>query len=360
MAARKTFKKTITSVELISQINPENQRLVDKYLKNFATKRSPNSVKAYRSNFNIFMVWNLLENGNVAFPSIKKLEMQEFFDYALTELKWSPNRYLQVFSSLSELSKFIEKFYDTDYPTFRNLLVFIEKLPKENVRKKSVFKKEELDKLMEWLGEINKPNEQCLLATIMSSGARISELVRFTTDMIDYNNTAFEDLFLETTVDMKVKGRGVNGKEIPRYLIKDLFIPWYDKYLPVREEIMKSNGKEHNSIFVKFNGDPATVDTIRGWMEKWDDCLSQHWYAHSGRHFWTSHLSGIGVEKQLIQDLQKWSSDALVDLYNDNTAKDVKWKGLSKLRESLEAEKAIKDNNIEETPESETIEEPTE
>jgi len=110
MAARKTFRKQITTPELIKQINPENQRLVNKYLKNFATKRSPKSVNAYKSNFNIFMVWNLLENDNVLFTDIKKLEMQEFFDYALTELKWSPNRYLQVFSSLSELSKFIELF----------------------------------------------------------------------------------------------------------------------------------------------------------------------------------------------------------------------------------------------------------
>lgn len=347
MAARTTFRNKITSPELIKQINPVNQKMVDKYLKNFATKRSPNSHKAYISNFNIFFVWNLLYNDNILLTDMKKFEMQDFFDFGLTELKWSPNRYAQVHSSLSELSKFIEKFFDHDYPNFRNLMVFIEKLPKENVRKKSVFKKDELDKLMNWLGEIDKPNEQCLLALIMSSGARISELVRFTTDMIDYNHTAFEDLFLETTRDIKVKGRGVNGKEIPRYLIKDLFITWYDKYLPIREEIMKKHNKEHNYIFVKMNGDPAIVSTIRGWMEKWDTQLSQHWYAHAGRHFWTSYLIGIGLEKQLVQDLQSWSSDALVDLYNDNTAKDVKWKGLEKLRESLNANNANKINSDE-------------
>jgi site-specific recombinase XerD len=335
MAARKTFKNKITTDELIAQINPESQKLVDKYLKNFATKRSPNSFKAYKSNFNIFFCWNILENDNKLFTDIKKIEMQEFFDYGLTELRWSPNRYAQVHSSLSELSKFIEKFYDEKYPNFRNLMTFIEKMPKENVRKKSVFKKEELDGLMEWLGELDKPNEQCLLALIMSSGARASELVRFTTDMIDYEHTAFEGLFLETTKDIKVKGRGVNGKEIPRYLIKDLFVPWYDKYMPIREKIMKEHNQEHDYIFVKFNGEPAKVSTIRGWIEKWDDHLSQHWYLHAGRHFWCSYLIGIGLEKQLVQELQAWSSDALVDIYNDNTAKDVKWKGLEKLKAHL-------------------------
>lgn len=353
MAARETFRKQITSPELIERINPESIKLVNKYLKNFATKRSPKSVNAYKSNFNIFLVWNLIENDNVPFTSIKKRQMQEFFDYALTELKWSPNRYLQVYSSLSELSKFIEKFYDEEYPNFKNLLMFIEKMPKETVRKKSVFKKEELDKLMEWLGEIDKPNEQCLLALIMSSGARASELVRFTTDMIDYNHTAFEGLFLETTKDIKVKGRGVNGKEIPRYLIKDLFVTWYDKYMPIREQIMKEHNQEHDYIFVKENGEPAKVSTIRGWIDKWDSHLSQHWYLHAGRHFWTSYLIGIGLEKQLVQELQSWSSDALVDLYNDNTAKDVKWKGLEKLKAHLENETKVEDVVIEE---SETVE----
>lgn len=332
---RETFRKVITSPELLEQINPLNKKLVDRYMKNFATKRSPKSCIAYRSNFNIFFTWNLLYNDNVPFTDIKKIEMQDFFDYALTELKWSPNRYAQVHSSLSELSKYIEKFYDADYPNFRNLMMFIDKIPKKNVRKKSIFKKNELDELLRWLGEQNKINEQCLLALIMASGSRASELVRFTLSLIDYNNTAFNGLFLETTEEMKVKGHGVDGNHVLRYIIKDMFVPYYEKYLPIRKQIMEKNNKDHDYLFVKFNGEPATVYTIRGWMEHWDEHLSQHWYPHAGRHFWTSYLSSIGLEKELIQELQSWSSSELVDIYNDNTAKDRKWKGLDKLADAL-------------------------
>ena len=241
-------------------------------------------------------------------------------------------------SCLSSFSTWIENIYDEKYPTFRNLLPKIEKLPKEAVRKKSVFKKEELDKLMDWLGEQGKVNEQCLLALIMSSGSRASELLRFTTDMIDENHTAFEGLFLETTEDIRVKGRGVNGKYIPRYLIKDIFLPYYKQWLPVREQIMKETGKDHNFIFIRPDGEPALISTIRSWMEKWDDVLDKHWYPHAGRHFWTTYLLSIGLEKELIQELQKWSSDALVDIYNDATAKDRKWKNLDKLKAALEEE----------------------
>lgn len=335
---RETFRKVITSPELIAQINPENAKLVDRFLKNFATKRSPNSVVSYRSNLNIFFCWNILYNNNEFFINIKKIDLLDFFDFCVTELKWGSNRYAQMHSCLSSFSSWIENFMDERYPLFRNLLPKIEKLPKEAVRKKSVFTKDELDKLMNWLGEQDKINEQCLLALIMSSGSRASELVRFTTDMIDENHTAFDGLFLETTEEMQVKGRGVNGKHIVRYLIKDIFIPYYKKWLPIREKIMKETGKSHNYIFIRSDGEPAVLSTIRSWMERWDDVLDKHWYPHAGRHFWCSYLLSIGLEKQLVQELQAWSSDALVDIYNDNTAKDMKWKGLDKLRAALEQE----------------------
>ena len=335
---RETFRKVITSPELIEQINPQNQMLVDRFLKNFATKRSPNSVVSYRSNLNIFFTYILLYQDNDFFIDLKKYQLLDFFDFCVTELKYSSARYSQMHSCLSSFSTFIEAIYDERYPNFRNLLPKIEKLPKEVVRKKSVFTKEELDKLMNWLGEQGKINEQCLLAIMMASGARISELGRFTVSMIDENNTAFEGLFLETTEEMQVKGRGVNGKHIVRYLIKDLFLPYYKKWLPIREKIMKENNKNHDFIFIRSDGEPATVPTFRSWMEKWDDVLDKHLYAHSIRHFWTTYLLGLGLEKEFVQELQDWSSDVLVNLYNDATAKDRKWKNLDKLAQAMEEE----------------------
>lgn len=342
---RETYRKVITSPELTTQINSKNIKLMERFLKNFATKRSPNSVVNYKSNLTIFLTWNLLENDNKFFVDIKKRELMDFFDYCVTELKWSSNRYANMHSSLSSFSAWIENFYDEDYPLFRNLLPKIEKLPKETVRKKSIFTKDELDKLMDWLGEQDKINEQCLLSIMMASGARISELGRFTLSMIDENNTAFEGLFLETTETMQVKGRGTNGKQIHRYLIKDLFLPYYKKWLPIREKILKENNKEHDYIFIRNDGDPANATTFRSWIEKWDNVLDKHLYAHSIRHFWTTYLLGLGLEKEFVQELQDWSSDVLVNLYNDATAKDRKWKNLDKLKNALEQEQLEEELN---------------
>jgi hypothetical protein len=47
-------------------------------------------------------------------------------------------------------------------------------------------------------------------------------------------------------------------------------------------------------------------------------------------------LDKAGVDKELIQYMQDWSSDSMVNLYNDNTLKDKKWKCFDKLKEGLQ------------------------
>lgn len=308
---------------------------MERYLRNLSTKRSPNTVTCYRSNLNIFFVWNLLYNDNLPFVEIKKINLMDFFDYCVAELKWGPNRYAQMHSCLSSFSTFIETYYDDIYPTFRNLLPKIEKPTKEFVRKKSVFTEEDINGLMKWLAEKECIQDQCLLALMISSGARVSELVRFKISMIDENNTAFDGLFLETTEEMRVKGRGVNGKMMTRYIIKDLFLPYYKKWLIDREKILGANNQSHDYIFIKRDGSPASVSTIRSWIQKWDNALDKHLYPHSLRHYWTTYLLGIGLEKEFVQELQSWSSDTLVSLYNDATAKDRTWKNLDKLKDAV-------------------------
>lgn len=333
---RKTQHNRITSDELLKQINPINKQLIERFMKNFRTKRSSNSANSYESNYNIFFTWNLLHNNNKSFIDIKKIELMDFFDYGVETLNWSGNRYAQVWSSLSSLSTFIENFLDEKYPDFKCHIKKIEKLPKEPVREKSIFTKEEMDELMKWLENEGLFQECCLLALMLSSGARISELNRFDIDIIDLENTAFEGLFLETLKEQQVKGRGTNGKRILRYIIKDIFVPHYLKWLPIREEIMKLNNQEHNCLFIKKDGSPAVVGTFRSWMQKWDKQLPKPWYAHAARHYWTTFCIAAGLEPSLVQELQNWSSDAMLRIYDDSTAKDRKWKGLDKLKERLD------------------------
>jgi site-specific recombinase XerD len=335
--SRKTFRKVITSESLIEQINPENKKLMEKFLKNFATKRSPNSVTVYKSTLQIFLTWNLLENDNKRFVDIRKIEISDFFDYAVTELHWNSNRFATAHSCLSSFSTWIENYYDDveGYEHFRNLLPKIEKPVKENIREKTVLKQEDIDNLIKHLETDGKLQDLCLLSLAISCGARVSELARFTTDLIDENNTVFDGLFLETTKKIATKGRGVNGKMLTKYILKDQFLPYYKKWLPIREQVMKENNQEHNFIFITKDGKPANSDRLRDWISTWGDIIGRPSYPHLYRHRNISMLRENLVDDDLIVYLTGWAEGSghnMIAIYDDAEIKDKKFECLDNLR----------------------------
>ena len=352
---RKTFRKIITSDELIEQINPKNKKLMDRFLKNYSTKRSPKTIIAYKSDLLIFFVWYLLYCENKDFIKIKKIDLMDFFDYGVLELKWASQRYSRIHSCLSSFSTWIERTYDEDeIGNFRNLLPYIDKPVKSAVRPKTVLSDEQINTLFEELGKQNRVQEQCLLSLAINSGARVSELARFTLDLIDENNTAFDGLFLETTREIQTKGRGVNGKMLIKYILKDKFLPYYKKWLVKREEFLKENNIENDSVFVVMSGvnkgSPASADNLKAWIGSWSKILNVDMYPHALRHRQITEFKRMGIEDDLIVALTGWaegSGHTMISVYNDLTAKDRKWKGLDKLKAVLEQEtNADNINNI--------------
>lgn len=340
--ARKTFKKIITTSKKIENIEESNKKLIDRFLRYMTPRSSEGTIKVYKSNFNIFFCWNLEYNDNKPFEKIKKVEMQDFFLFCSEELKYSPNRYAQMHSSLSSLSNYIENQLDEidRYKDFRNIVKKIEKLPKEVVRKKTILSVETVDNLMEELYKQNRIQESLFIALAISSGARMSELFRITLDLLDENETAFDDLFLVTKEPIKTKGRGKNGKQLYKYIIKALFLPWLNKWLPIREKILKENNiKEHNCLFIKQNGMPATQATVRCWIKRWEKMTGLDIYPHSFRHYFVTYLSKVGLEAELIQSIVGWSSGDMVSIYNDLRIDEREWKGLGKLASALKPSK---------------------
>ena len=340
MAGRKTFRKVITSDELTTQINKDNIKLMERFLKNFATKRSPKSVIVYRSNLTIFLTWNLLENDNKLFTKIRKIEMLDFFDYALSELKWSPNRYHQMHSSLSSFSEWIENYLDDDekYKDFRNIVKKIEKPSKEAVREKTVLLKEDVDKIFTVLEEESRTQEQCLLALAISCGARVSELAQFTTSLIDEENTIFDGLFLETTDKIRTKGAGTLGKRIKKYILKDIFLPYYHKWLIERDEMLKEANQDHDFLFITKDGNPANADRLRDWIGTWGNIIDQPSYPHMYRHRNITAMRELGIEDDLIVYLTGWAEGTghtMIAIYDDTEIKDKQWKSLDKLKTAL-------------------------
>lgn len=339
MAGRKTFRKIITSPELTAQINKDNIKLMERFLKNFATKRSPKSVTVYRSNLIMFLTWNLLYNENKLFTDIRKIEYADFFDFCVSELRWNANRYHQCHSSLSSFSAWIENYFDEDYPQFRNLLPKIEKPSKEAIREKTVLKEEDINKIFAVLEKECRTQEQCLLALAISCGARVSELAQFTTYLIDEENTVFDGLFLETTEKIRTKGSGVQGKMLKKYILKDMFLSYYHKWLVEREEIMKKTGQDHDHIFITKDGNPANADRLRDWIGTWGDIVEQPIYPHSLRHYQISLLKRLEIDDDLIVYLTGWAEGTghtMISIYNDNELTEAQFACLDNLKKFLD------------------------
>ena len=329
---RKTFRNKITSVELTEKINKENINLMKRFLKEKSTRTSDKTIVVYESNMIMFLTWNLLYNENKFFIDIKKLEFADFFSFAVDELKLGSAKLNNMRSVLSSFSTFIEKFYDEEYPNFRNVILkIVESSPKETRREKTILTDDQVEDLLQHLSETNK-QKACWLALAVTSGSRFAELIRFETEHIDESRMAFGDIFLETTKQIKTKGRGKSGKLLYKYILREKFLPYYNEWMIEREEILKNKNKEHNFIFIKDDGDPATEVTIRNWISGFEEHLNVPFYTHALRHYLVTLLSKKNIPHILIKEIFGWSTLEMVSIYDDSSAKDKVYKELENFK----------------------------
>lgn len=330
--ARKTFRKIITTDDVLSQVLLENKDLATRFLKHSSGTLSPKTVNVYGSNLDIFFAWNVLENGNKPFVKIKKLELSNFFNYITEELGVGSSRWNNIRSTISMLSKFVVKFYDEDFPDFKPaVLSVIDSAPKEQRREKTVLSDEQVENLLAHLVETDS-QQACWIALAICSGARIAELLRFEVDLIDVNRHAFGDLFLETTKAIKTKGRGKAGKMLHKYILREKFLPYYETWLKDRAEILKRNKVESNSLFIKSDGSPATQITAQGWTKEFEQFLGVDVYMHSFRHYFVTLLSRKNIPYHLIQYIVGWSDMSMVQVYDDSSIAEKEFPELENLR----------------------------
>ena len=314
MARERTYNY-ITTKEKIEQILPENKNLIEDfliYLK--STDHSPNTIKLYKNNLNIFFVYNLEYNGNKSFINITKRELVRFQDHALNEWGWSPNRIKNVKSTISSLSNYIEDILDDEYPNFKNIVTKIKSPAKATVWEKSVFTEEELEKLLDHLVTQEEYKKAAMLALAMYSGRRKSELPRFKLSFFCDDNVLFDTLY-KTDEKIMTKGHGINGKPMYCYVLKDKFQPYLDLWLEQREK----EGITSEWLFPSRSDptQPLSIGAMDNWKYEFTEFLGKDFYWHAMRHFFTTYLARIGVPMDVIQDIINWESLDMVKLYTD-------------------------------------------
>jgi integrase len=340
--SRDTFKKQITNKELIDQISPVNQKLIKLFLKDKDRKCSDETIKGYTSDLNIFFCWNILENKNKFYPDIKKFELSEFFSYCIDELQWKGKRFSRMKSVLSGLSDTVIKYYDEDYPTFRNFVnSVIDSIPKPAVREKTILEDEDVEIIFNYLKENKLTQEACFFALSIFSGCRISELEQFTIDLIDENKTSFGGVMLETTRKLRCKGFGKEGHVIHKNIIKDLFLPYYYEWIEERQKLIEKTNSTTDALFLKTNGEQATQNVFRSWLEKIGKIVDKIIYPHALRHFTVTYLSRLNLSSDYIVAIMGWKDAKMFHTYNDQEEKDREWIDSEKLQQLIQREKEL-------------------
>lgn len=318
--SRKTVYNNITSEESLSQILPENKELAKDFLDYLKSiDRSPNTISQYKSDLDIFFVYNLENNDNKRFTEITKREFARFQNHALNEWKWSPKRIRRVKSTLSSLSNYIENILDEEeeYSDYRSVIKKIESPVNQTVREKTVFSEEELQSLLDHLVENNKYRQAAVVALCMYSGRRKAEIPRFKVSFFDDKNILFGSLY-KSDEKIQTKGRGSSGKRINVYVLKKQF----DPYLKLWMDYRKENGIESEWLFPSLNdySKQMSIDTMDGWTDSFTKFLGKDFYYHSLRHFFTTLLAKNNIPTNVIQDIVNWESADMVSLYTDISA----------------------------------------
>lgn len=187
---RKTKMNSITSPELLAQVNPENTQLLEDfkdYLR--SVQRSETTIAGYENDIQIAFVWCLQHNNNAFFVNWTKRNIVAYQNWLLNSNENSPARVRRLKASLSSMSNFVENILDDEFPNFRNIINKVENPANKPVREKTVWEDEELDALLAKLVDRKDYEKACYLALAMYSGRRKSELCRFKISDFDEDNS---------------------------------------------------------------------------------------------------------------------------------------------------------------------------
>ena len=312
--ARKTKMNSITSPNLLSQVNKENQALLRDFLDYLrAVQRSETTINGYENDIQIAWVWCLQNNDNKFFVDWTKRNVLAYQNWLLNSNENSPARIRRLKAALSSLSNYITSVLDDEYPTFRNIISKVENPVNQPVREKTVWEDEELDDLLEALTKKKDYEKACYLALAMYSGRRKSELCRFkVSDFADENLVCDGALWKSSPI--KTKGRG-GGKYIPCYTLAKKFRPYLEQWLNYRAE----HGIESEWLFPnKSNPEEyVKITTINSWSNTFSRIAGKPAYIHSLRHYFTTSLVRSGIPDNVITQIVGWESADMCKLYTD-------------------------------------------
>lgn len=321
---RSTVYNRITTPEKLALVNPINTELERDFLAFLsASDKSEGTINQYRSNLHIFWCWNLDYNNNKSWIDVKKRELIRWQDYCIKDCGWSPKRLRSFKSALSSLSSYIVQYMDDEYPDYVSIIDKISNPVNVPVRKKTVYKEEDLQKMLDELVKKEKYMLACLFALAMYSGRRKSELARFKVSYFKEEHKICEGALYESPEEMVTKGRGSRGKLLTVYVLAKPFQPYLDMWLAERKRLginsMWLFPRKVNGKWVDEKIGASTLQSCANTLNALSmEITGLPYYHHALRHFFTTKLSQSNIPASVIQNMIGWESADMVALYDDS------------------------------------------
>lgn len=237
--------------EMWLQVNKEYRDIVDEFVN--SQSHSPKTKKQYTSMLRQFG-WFIHESlNNKPIYKIKKRDFIRYLTYLRDERKMSSSSQAVRKASISSLCNYIEAVvmddYDEDevnpYKNFRNFTRGLPPIPKNQVYEKVKVTREEYLHMMEVLEDDENYLGMTWLAVAFNTGARLSEIVQFKSEIVDYQIA--EGATYVMSHNIRLKGKGVDGKIEP-YMVNLEALHYIKEWLDKR-------GFENEYIFAKRNHD---------------------------------------------------------------------------------------------------------
>lgn len=302
-------------------VRKENRKLVQDFIKYCKSNdKSPQTMFQYEEWLKVFFCWNYKENDDKFFIDLKKRDFVYYFGWC-RDLGMSANRIASLKSVLSSLSSEIELLYEDEYPSFHNQLRGLEAIKISTVRPKTVISDEEMVKILEGLVEAKEYQTACYLALACASGSRKAELLQMKPEFFTEEAEVF-DGYMYCTPEIRTKGSGKRGKMIKKYVIKEIFKPFFDLWMTEREKL----GIKNKTLFVtKKDGEyiSATVSTANSFASKISKMFNIEYYSHSSRHFFCTYLKRKKLPDDVITKIFGWSSAEMVKIYSDISEEEI-------------------------------------
>lgn len=315
--ARKTVYNRIFNEEDWEKVNPKNKQLFEEwktYL--MSVNKSEGTIKQYYNDLRILAIFLYKHCNNKFIVDLNKRDIIAFQGYCLNQWGHSSNRVRRLRACLSSLSNFIENIMDDLYPDFRNIVGKIEAPAQKPVRKKTVLTDEQVEHVLKTLVDSKQYQKACAFALAANSGARLSELVRFEVSFFDEENLV-ANAYYKTPVKIRIKGRGREGSEAYKYVLKNGFQEYLDLWLKERKRLEIDN----EELFVTRRDEewiPAQDTTLQSWATQFTKILEEPFYFHSLRHYLTTKLRANNIPDSVIKEFFGWESIDMIEIYDDN------------------------------------------